>query len=107
MSWDKPKTARQWLILAIPPACCVVATVAGGIIDPKEGDWMSWSLAGLFLATISAFALSIWLARVNPTTGGKIRAALICFVIFTLVNGAVSFAGCAVGSSFLPGLNFH
>ena len=107
MSWDKPKSAGQWLLLAVPPLCCVLATVAGAIIDPKEGNWMAWSLIGLFLATISSFALSIWLARVNPTAGGKIGTALLCFVIFMVVNGAVSFAGCAVGSSFLPGMTFH
>jgi hypothetical protein len=107
MTWDKPKNGRQWLLLFAPAGICVLLTVAGGLIDPKEGDWMAWSLVGLFIATVFSFGLSIWLARVNPSVGGKIGAALVCFVIFMLVNGTVSFAGCALGSTMLPGLNFH
>ena len=107
MTWDKPKSGRGWLLLCLPPSACVLLTVAGGLIDPKEGNWMAWSLVGLLIATFSSFGLSIWLARVNPSIGGKIGATLLCFFIFVLVNGAVSFAGCAVGSTMLPGLNFR
>jgi hypothetical protein len=107
MSWDKPKSGRGWLLLLVPPASCVILTLLGGLIDPKEGNWMGWSLAGLAIATISSFLISIWLARVNESIGGKLGTALLCFFIFMVVNGAVSFAGCAIGSTMLPGLTFH
>jgi len=94
-------------MLFAPPAMCVLATLAGGVLDPKEGNWTGWALVGLFIATISSFVLSIWLARVNPTPGGKIGCALACFAILMVINAAVSFAGCAVGFATLPGLNFH
>lgn len=68
---------------------------------------MAWSLVGLAIATISSFFISLWLARVNESIGGKLGTALLCFFIFMVVNGAVSFAGCAIGSTMLPGLNFH
>lgn len=68
---------------------------------------MGWALAGLAMATLLSFFLSIWLARVNPSSGSKAGCALVCFAIFMAVNGAVSFAGCAVGSTMLPGMSFH
>jgi len=107
MTWDKPKTAGGWLLLCAPPSACVLLTLAGGLIDPKEGDWMGWSLVGLFIATVTSFGLSIWLSRKNPTIGGKIGGTIVCFIIFMVVNGAVSFAGCAVGGTMLPGLSFR
>ncbi len=107
MTWDKPKNALQWLLLFAPPAICVLATLAGGLIEPKDGDWMGWAIVGLFIATLTSFVLSIWLARVNPSAGGKIGCALVCFSILMAVNFAVSFAGCAVGWSTLPTMSFH
>ncbi len=67
---------------------------------------MAWSLVGLLAATIAAAVLSFYLARVNHTIPGKIGAAALCFTIFFFVNCAVCFAGCAVGSTMLPGLDF-
>jgi len=99
MTWDKPKNARQWLLLFTPPALCVVSTLLGGLADPKEGNWIPWSLVGLLLATVTAFCLSIWLARVNTTTGSKIGCAILCFCILMIVTGTVSVAGCAAGMS--------
>jgi len=107
MTWDKPKNAVQWLVLFIPAGVCVLATLLGGVIRPKDGDWMGWALMGLLLATIISFGQSIWLARVNPSPGGKVGCALACFAIMMAVNGAVSFAGCAVGSTMLPPMSFH
>jgi hypothetical protein len=106
MTWDKPKSGKHWLLLFAPPSCCVVATVLGGLIEPQAGNWMAWSLIGLMLAMASAFVLSIWLARVNQTGGGKLMAAFICFSIYVVVNLAVSFAGCAAGSQVWPGMRF-
>ena len=68
---------------------------------------MGWALVGLFIATLLTFVLSIRLSLSNPTTGSKICCAILCFIIMMTINFAVSFAGCAVGSQFLPGLNFH
>jgi hypothetical protein len=107
MNWDKPKNGKQWIVLFIPASMCVAATILGGLIAPQEGDWMAWALMGLALATVTSFGLSIWLARVNPSPGGKVGTAILCFVIFMIVNGAVSFAGCAIGSNFLPGMDFR
>ena len=99
MTWDKPNTPAKWLLLFAPPAMCVVATVIGGLVDPKNADWMGWALVGLLLATISSFALSIKLALKNDSFGAKLGCFIICFVIYMVVNGAVSFAGCAAGSA--------
>jgi hypothetical protein len=107
MTWDKPKTSRQWLTLFVPAGICVLSTLAGGLLQPKDGDWMGWAIVGLLIATLISFVLSIRLARVNPSPGGKIGCALVCFAILMAVNGAVSFAGCAVGWSTLPTMNFH
>jgi hypothetical protein len=107
MTWDKPKKPWQWLLLLTPPAICVISTLLGGLILPKNGDWTSFALVGLFIATITAFGLSIWLARVNPTAGGKIACTILCFFIFMVVTGGVSAAGCAVGFSAFSQLNFH
>jgi hypothetical protein len=107
MSWDKPKSGPQWLVLFAPASICVLSTLAGGLIDPQDGNWMAWSIIGLLIATVSSFGLSIWLARVNDSPGAKIGSAIVCFIILMLVNGAVSFAGCAVGWSTLPTMSFH
>ena len=107
MTWDKPKNARQWLLLSAPPGICVLSTLAGGLLDPKDGDWIAWALVGLLIATVTSIGLSIWLARVNLSGGAKIGCALICFAILMAVNCGVSFAGCAVGWSTLPTMNFH
>jgi len=107
MTWDKPKNFGHWLLLLIPAGICVLATVAGGVFEPQDGNWMGWALVGLVIAAVTSLAQSIWLARVNPTPSGKIGVALLCFVLLMVVNCAVSFAGCAVGGSFLPGMNFH
>jgi len=107
MTWDKPKNTQQWLLLFLPAALCVLPTLMGGLLEPKNGGWIAWSLMGLLLATLTALVLSVWLARVNPTSGGKMGCAILCFVIFMAVNGAVSFAGCAVGWSTLPGMDFR
>jgi hypothetical protein len=107
MTWDKPKNAGQWLLLFAPPGICVLSTVMGGLVNPKEGNWMAWALLGLLIASFVSFGLSIWLARVNPSPGGKIGCALVCFTILMAVNFAVSFAGCAVGSTMLPGMSFR
>jgi hypothetical protein len=107
MTWDKPKNARQWLVLLVPAGICVLSTLAGALLEPKDGDWMSWALAGLFIATLISLGQSIWLARINPSMEGKVGAALVCFAILMAVNSAVSFAGCAVGWSTLPTMNFH
>jgi hypothetical protein len=40
MTWDKPKNAGQWLLLFAPPGICVLSTVLGGLVNPKEGNWM-------------------------------------------------------------------
>ena len=107
MTWDKPKTGRQWLLLFAPPGICVLSTLMGGLCDGKDGDWIAWALGGLLIATLTSFGMSIWLARVNSSAAAKIGCALICFAILMAVNGAVSFAGCAVGWAVLPVLNFH
>jgi hypothetical protein len=107
VNWDKPKTGQQWLVLCIPPLICVLSTLAGGLADPKDGDWMAWSIVGLLIATVMSAGLGLWLARVNPSLSSKIGTAVVCFVILTAVNCAVSFAGCAVGWSTLPTMNFH
>jgi len=107
MSWDKPKSGRQWLVLFVPPAICALSTLAGGLIDPKDGNWMAWSIVGLLIATVMSAGLGIWLARVNSSLSSKIGTAAVCFIILMLVNGAVSFAGCAVGWSTLPTMSFH
>jgi hypothetical protein len=106
MSWDKPKSGKGWLILCIPPSFCVVLTALGAVIDPKDGNWMGWSLIGLGLALVSAFGISIWLVRLNKTAGSVIGAFLLCFICYLLIICAVSFAGCAAGSTFLPGMRF-
>jgi len=107
MTWDKPNTPLKWLMLFAPPAMCVVATVAGGLIDPKDGDWMGWALMGLLAATVSSLGISGWLARKNTSAGDKFACALVIFAILMVVNCAVSFAGCAAGSTMLPGMSFH
>jgi hypothetical protein len=107
MTWDKPKKPRQWLALLAPAGICVLSTVAGAIAQPKNGDWMGWALVGLALATLVSFGQSIWLARVNPSVGGKIGCVVVCFAILMMVNGAVSFAGCAVGFSTVSSPSFH
>jgi type IV secretory pathway TrbD component len=106
MTWDKPKNAGQWLLLFAPPGICVASTLLGAVVHPEAGDWMAFSLIGLFIATLVSFGLSIWLARVNPLYGDKIACALACFAILMVVNCAVCFAGCAVGSTMLPGIDF-
>ncbi len=107
MIWNKPKTPLEWLALLAPASICVLSTVVGGLAQPQNGDWMGWALIGLFIATLLSFGQSIWLARVNPSMGGKIGCALAWFAILTAINGAVSFAGCAVGGSILPPMSFH
>jgi hypothetical protein len=107
MTWDKPNTPLKWLTLFAPPAMCVIATVAGGLIDPKEGNWMAWALMGLLAASVTSLGLSGYLARKNDSGGATLACILVIFGIYMVVNCAVSFAGCAAGSSFLPGLNFH
>jgi hypothetical protein len=107
MTWDKPNTPLKWLALFSPPAMCVIATVAGGLIDPADGNWMGWALMGLLAATISSIGLSGWLARTNPSGGDKVACGLLIFAILMVVNFAVSFAGCAAGSTMLPGMSFH
>jgi len=106
MTWAKPKKAWQWMVLFIPAGICVVATLAGGLIDPKEGNWMAWALIGLFIATLTSFGLSIWLARANKSIGAMLACTVVCFAILMVVNFAVSFAGCALGSTMLPGIDF-
>jgi hypothetical protein len=107
MTWDKPKNGQQWLLLFLPAGICVLSTLVGGLVQPKDGDWIAWALVGLFIATILSFALSVWLARVNPSAGEKFGCALVCFAILMAVNGAVSFAGCATAFATLPTMNFH
>ncbi len=103
MTWDKPKSGRQWLVLLAPAGICVLATAVGALVDSKNGDWMGWAICGLAIATLMSFGLSIWLARLNPSPGAKFACALICFAILMAINGAVSFAGCAAGLAALPG----
>ena len=107
MTWDKPKNGWQWLMLLVPAGICVVATAAGALAQPKDGDWMGWAVVGLMIATVTSFGLSIWLARKNPSMGEKIGCAVVCFGILMAVNSAVSFAGCAVGWATLPTMSFH
>jgi hypothetical protein len=106
MTWDKPNTPLKWVMLLAPPSMCVLATIFGGIIDPKDGDWTGWALVGLLAATVSSLGMSGWLARKNPSFGAKFGCFLACFALYMVINGAVSFAGCAVGFQFLPGLRF-
>lgn len=107
MIWDKPRSGLQWLALLIPAAICVLSTVIGGIVQPKNGDWIPWSIIGLLIASAISFVQSIWLARVNPTPAGKLGCFAVCFCLMMLVNGAVSFAGCAAGFSLLSPLKFY
>ena len=107
MTWNKPKNGWQWLLLLSPASICVLATAVGAVVQPKDGDWMAWALVGLFIATLMSIGLSIWLARVNPSAGEKVGCAILCFVILMAVNGAVSFAGCALGWATLPTMSFH
>jgi len=99
MTWDKPTTPLGWLLLFAPPSCCVLLTLVGGLINPKDGDWMGCSLIGLLLATVSSFGLSIWLARKNTSFGAKLGCFILCFILYMVINFAVSFAGCAAGSA--------
>jgi hypothetical protein len=94
-------------MLFAPAGIIVLSTLAGGLIQPANGDWIAWAVVGLVIATVISFVLSIWLARNNPSAGGKIGCALLCFAILMAINSAVSFAGCAVGWSTLPTMSFH
>jgi hypothetical protein len=107
MTWDKPKNAKQWALLFVPAGICVLATILGGLVDPREGDWMGWAIVGLLIASAVSVGLSIWLARGNASWGDQFACALVCFLILMAVNCAVSFAGCAVGATMLPGMTFH
>ena len=107
MTWDKPNTLPKWLMLFAPPGMCVIATIAGGLIDPSDGDWMGWALMGLLAATVSSLGLAGYLARKNPSTGGKFGCTLVIFAILMVDNCAVSFAGCAAGSTMLPAMSFR
>jgi hypothetical protein len=107
MTWDKPKSGRGWLLLFAPAGICVLSTLAGGLFDRNDGDWMAWGLVGLLIATFCSVALSILLARGNSSIGAKVGCALICFAILMVVNLSVSFAGCALGSTVFPGLNLR
>jgi hypothetical protein len=107
VNWDRPKRPAQWLLLLTPAALSIVPTMIGGIFDGKGGDWIGWAIMGLLAASLLSFILSIWLARVSPTVGGKLGAAVLIFIILMVVNGTLSFAGCAVGSSAFPRMDFR
>jgi hypothetical protein len=107
MTWDKPKSARQWFVLFVPAGICVLSTLAGGLAQPNDGDWIGWAVGGLMIAAVVSLGQSIWLARINASTGDKVSCALVCFAILMAVNGAVSFAGCATAFATLPTVNFH
>ena len=107
MTWDKPRSRRQWLLLFLPASICVFSTIAGGIFQPQEGTWIGWAIAGLLIATIVTFCQSFWLARVNPAFIDKIGSGLVCFIILMMINIGVSFAGCVTGFAVLPNFNMH
>jgi hypothetical protein len=81
--------------------------VLGAVFANREGDWMGWALAGLGIATLLAFGISMVLGLKKPTTGSKISWIIVYFLILMVVNLAVCAGGCAVGSNFLSQMSFR
>ncbi len=103
MTWKKPTSLWQWLLLLSP----AVVTLAGPpiamrILQPGHSyAYLNYFATALGIAALMCGALGCWLARTNPTLATKLVSALVCIVYLGVLNFCVVFGGCAliVGAS--------
>lgn len=111
MTWAKPVSVWQWLLLFTPAMVSILALLLGALLGPwlypneslEDRSWapLGWGLLGLQIALLMAPVLGFWLARNNESHRQKVIAGTLCTLGIVVVNGFVAFAGCAAASAFV------
>lgn len=120
MTWNKPRTIWQWLLLLTPAAVHLVivaglelharsgsglaggqalhyAPIVGGLLAPIVGGLLApivGGLLGLSIAAVICVALGWWLARGASTISDRIGFTFLFTAILVPVNLGIAYAGC-------------
>jgi hypothetical protein len=95
MSWNKPKSAWQWLALLSPGAASLLFT-GFGCVFLKPDDAITPAILGLPVTFILCAVVAWRLARGTGGAGKVLGLTLLFTFLLMIVNFSIAAGGCAV-----------